>query len=55
MIILDDLEEETTEEKREAVLFWFNELPKVQCSVYQGKYYEQSLLELLKETKDGND
>lgn len=55
MIMLDDLNEEVTEEKRRVVLHWFNELSKAQREVFQGKSYEQPLLDLLKEAKNGDD
>lgn len=55
MMILDDPHEEVTEERLETVRRWFNKLPKMQCSVYQGKHHKRTLLELIKEANDGND
>ena len=56
-IILDDLEEEVSEEKLEAAMRWFEEpwVKELTSTVYQGRYHGRSLLDIIKGDKNGND
>ena len=58
LIILDDLEEEVTEEKRKAVLSWFDEYVSELCSfkpLPDDYIPERPIPEILKGGKNGND